>query len=133
MSRSFHRIIACGLALGLAQCGESSVEPQVARFTFRDPLTQDVVRIEIANSDGLQEAEALLQSGGSRWAIGTPRRGNGGFNAPWTWHLDPASISFAEITIEACQSAAAAVADDLDYWINFGQVCLWGKVEARER
>ena len=105
----------------------------MARFTFRDPLTQDVVRLEITGSNGLQEAEALLQSGQERWAVGTPRRGNGGFNSPWTWHLDPASISFAEITIEACQSAASAVADDLDYWINFGQVCLWGTVEARER
>ena len=133
MRRTTWRIVACSLALLLAQCGESGVEPQVARFTFRDPLTQDVVRLEITNADGLQEAEALLGSGQERWAIGTPRRGNGGFNAPWTWHLDPASISFAEITIEACQSAATAVADDLDYWIGFGQVCLWGKVEARER
>lgn len=133
MNRSLRRIMACGLALGLAQCGESSVEPQGARFTFRDPLTQDLVRLEITNAGGRQEAEALLQSGQERWAIGTPRRGNGGFNSPWTWHLDPASISFAEITIEACQTAASAVADDLDYWIGFGQVCIWGKVEARER
>lgn len=65
--------------------------------------------------------------------MGTPRRGDGGFNAPWVWHLDPATISFAEVTIEACQTRASAVEEDLDYWIEFGQVCVSGVVETRER
>jgi hypothetical protein len=98
---------------------------------FRDPQTQDVVRLEITNPAGLAQAEQLLTSGAAQWALGTPRRGNGGFNSPWTWHIDPASVTFAEVTIEACQTAASAIGDDLDYWINFGQVCIWGVVEAR--
>jgi hypothetical protein len=35
------------------------------------------------------------------------------------------------VTIEACQTAASAIGTDLDYWIDFGQVCIWGVVEAR--
>ena len=122
------------LALLLTHCSDST-DPGGggATFVFRDPLTQDVVRLEVTSDEGVEQAEALLQSGDAQWALGRPRRGNGGFNAPWSWHLDPASISFAEVTIEACQSAASAVDDDLDYWINFGQVCLWGVVERRER
>ena len=61
-----------------------------------------------------------------RVAIGTPRGGDGGFNARWPWHLDPATISFAETTIEAFQTAVSAIEDDLDYWIEFGQVCIEG-------
>jgi hypothetical protein len=121
-----------GLALLSSRCSEST-DPGVATYVLRDPLTQDVVRLEVSTTEGLEQAEALLRSGEAQWVLGTPRRGNGGFNAPWSWHLDPASISFAEVTIEACQSAASAVADDLDYWISFGQVCLWGVVERRER
>ena len=123
------------LTIGLLIFGScsDSTDPGGATFVFRDPLTQDVVRLEITTAEGIAQAEALLQSGSAQWALGTPRRGNGGFNAPWSWHLDPASISFAEVTIEACQAAASMVADDLDYWIDFGQLCIWGVVESRER
>ena len=124
-------VVVLGITLTLVRCTDST-EPEGARFVFRDPLTQEVVRLEITNSDGLDQAEDLLQSGAAQWALGTPRRGNGGFNAPWTWHIDPASITFAEVTIEACQVASSAIADDLDYWIDFGQVCIWGNVESRE-
>lgn len=119
-------------ALATVNCGDST-GPEGARFTFRDPVTQDVVRLEITSEEGLAQAEALLSSGTAMWALGTPKRGDGGFNSPWTWHIDPASVTFAEVTIEACQTAMSAIADDLDYWIDFGQVCIWGVVEGRAR
>ena len=126
-------VVRLGLALGLLGCSDSNGPDEVARFVFREELTTDAIRIEITNPTGLDDAEELLQSGQPRWVLGTPRVGDGGFNTGFTWHLDPASISFAEVTIEACQTAASAVADDLDYWIGFGQVCIWGTVESRER
>jgi hypothetical protein len=117
----------------LGGCSDSSGPSDLAEFSFREELTAEVLRIRISNQSGLTEANQLLQSGEARWVIGMPRRGDGGFNTGWSWHLDPASISFAEVTIEACQSAASAVGDDLDYWIGFGQVCVWGVVESRVR
>ena len=124
-------LVAGGVSLASISCSDSTDPVTRARFSFRDPLTQDFVRLEISSPQALDQAEDLLRTGVAMWAIGTPRRGNGGFNAPWTWHIDPASVTFAEVTIEACQTAAAAIDDDLDYWINFGQVCIWGVVEAR--
>ena len=123
-------VLLCALAF--VRCGDAT-DPDGALFVFRDPATNTVVRLEVTNPDGLDQADILLGSGAAQWALGTPRRGNGGFNAPYGWHLDPASITFAEVTIEACQTAASAIDDDLDYWINFGQVCIWGVVESRER
>lgn len=120
----FAAILAC------VSCNDST-GPGGARFVFRDPLTQDVVRLEITSAEGLAQAADLLRSGEGRWALGTPKRGDGGFNAPWAWHIDPASVTFAEVTIEACQTAISAIDDDLDYWIDFGQVCIWGVVEGR--
>lgn len=125
-------IAALGAAMTFGSCSDTT-DPDRASFVFRDPGSNSVVRLEITNSTGLGQAESLLRSGAAQWALGTPRRGNGGFNAPYSWHLDPATITFAEVTIEACQAVASAVADDLDYWIGFGQVCLWGVVESRGR
>jgi hypothetical protein len=125
-------IAALGAALTFGGCSDAT-DPGRASFVFRDPASNSVVRLEITNPTGLDQADVLLRSGAAQWALGTPRRGNGGFNAPYSWHLDPASITFAEVTIEACQSAASAIGDDLDYWIGFGQVCIWGVVESRER
>ena len=118
------------LILSGVGCSDSS-GLEDARFVFRDPLTQDVVQLEITNAEGLAQAEDLLRSGEARWALGTLKRGDGGFNGPWTWHIDPATVTFAEVTIEACQTAMSAIDDDLDYWIDFGQVCIWGAVESR--
>ena len=125
------RLAAVVATLACLSCNDST-GPEGARFVFRDPLTQDVVRLEITGAEGLAQAEDLLGSGQGRWALGTPKRGDGGFNAPWTWHIDPASVTFAEVTIEACQTAMSAIDDDLDYWIDFGQVCIWGVVERRD-
>jgi hypothetical protein len=124
------RFVLSALILAGVGCSDSS-GPDDARFVFRDPLTQDAVRLEITNSEGRAQADALLRSGEARWALGTLKRGDGGFNGPWTWHIDPATITFAEVTIEACQTAMSAIDDDLDYWIDFGQVCIWGVVESR--
>ena len=132
MRRLAQSIVALSAVLTFGSCSDAT-DPDRASFVFRDPGSNSVVRLEITNPTGLEQAEDLLASGAAQWALGTPRRGNGGFNAPYSWHLDPASITFAEVTIEACQVAASAVADDLDYWIGFGQVCIWGVVESRER
>ena len=132
MRRSVLSATVLAIALTQVRCSDAT-DPDRASFVFRDPVSNAVVRLEITNPDGLDQADDLLASGQAQWALGTPRRGNGGFNAPWSWHIDPASITFAEVTIEACQTAASAIADDLDYWIGFGQVCIWGVVESRER
>jgi hypothetical protein len=125
------RLAAVALVAVLMTCSDATDPAASTRFVFRDPATNSVVQLRISNGEGLEQAEALLQSGAAMWALGTPRRGDGGFNAPFTWHIDPATVTFAEVTIEACQVSSTMIADDLDYWINFGQVCIWGVVESR--
>ena len=129
--RTLRSVVFGIVALAALSCNDATDPGSRARFVFRDPLTNEVVRLEITNAEGLSQAEDLLRSGTGQWALGTLRRGDGGFNGPWTWHIDPASVTFAEVTIEACQTVASAIDDDLDYWINFGQVCIWGVVEGR--
>ncbi|MGQ0702263.1 MAG: BP74-related protein [Gemmatimonadales bacterium] len=132
MVRSKGLALFPALCLVLSAC-DSGTGPccGAARFRIRESATSAVFHVEITSASVVAEAEALRASQEARWVIGRPRNGDGGFNAPWTWSLDPATISFAEVTIEACQSTAAMVEDDLPYWIQFGQLCLFGVVEAR--
>lgn len=54
-------------------------------------------------------------------------RGDGGFNQPWSWHLDPATVRMAEISIELCDGRPSMVEDDPDYWLGtVGTFCPWG-------
>jgi hypothetical protein len=112
--RKLRFLVAGVIGLACIGCNDATDAGTRARFVFRDPVTNDVLRLEITNTEGLSQAEDLLRSGVAQWAIGTPVRGDGGFNGPWTWHIDPATVTFAEVTIEACQTAMSAIDDDLD-------------------
>ena len=53
-------------------------------------------------------------------------RGDGGFNQPWSWHLDPTSVRMAEISIELCDGLPSFVEGDLDYWLGTVKTyCPW--------
>jgi len=86
--------------------------------------------VRIAAAALRDTAEALRRSHTERWVVGAIRRGDGGVNGPWSWHLDPTTIAFPEVTIEACQATPEFIEQTLDYWITFGQVCISGFVTA---
>ena len=53
-------------------------------------------------------------------------RGDGGFNTPWSWHLDPASIEVPQVAIEVCDGRPSMVQGDLDYWVDTVRTyCPW--------
>jgi hypothetical protein len=81
------------------------------------------------------EAESLVGAGHQKIVSGPLRPGDGGFNSPWSWHLDPDAIGFADFTIELCDGCPEFVESDLDYWLGtVGQYCPWTtEVVARER
>jgi hypothetical protein len=66
--------------------------------------------------------------------VGELRIGDGGFNKPWSWHLDPETIEIAEVTIELCDGTPSLVESQLEYWLNtVKQFCPWnGKVVAEK-
>jgi hypothetical protein len=53
-------------------------------------------------------------------------RGDGGFNSPWPWHLDPDTVRMAEISIELCDGRPSLIEEDLEYWLDtVGNYCPW--------
>jgi hypothetical protein len=61
---------------------------------------------------------------GRLFPIGPLRRGNGGFNAPWSWHLDPAETRLTEVAIEVCDGTPSYVEAHVDDFVPVGY-CPW--------
>ena len=131
--------IAVSLLL-LAACGRegTSSPPREAVFQVRvcDGSLQapqgEVFRILLQDQPLIQEATALLATGGTHMVSGFVRAGDGGFNAPWSWHMDPASIAFPDVAAEICGSCPSFVENHLSSWLSV-QFCPIGEVIARER
>lgn len=52
--------------------------------------------------------------------------GNGGFNSPWSWHLDPDGVTMAEFAIELCDGTPSEVERNLPYWtFQVETFCPW--------
>jgi hypothetical protein len=91
--------------------------------TFR--VVGDVFRASITNPTGIDQALALWR-GQSQAKIPTGQLecANGTYNCGWTWRMTPASITFAEITIEVCDATPSYVQGNCASFPN-GQYCPW--------
>ena len=86
-------------------------------------------RLHLTEPDDIAEAERLLATGETLIPNGRLRRGNGGFNAPWSWHLDPADFEWAFATIEVCSGCASFVEENRDHWVDvLRRYCPWSAV-----
>jgi len=123
------RILAAVVVLGLLFAGVlvtavlvSSAGPE------RNPVaTFDVVgetyKIELATPELVAHAEALL-AGEPVAAIPLGRvvRDDPGPNAPWSWHIDPATLEFADMTIEVCDGLPSYVEEEI---VTSPDYCPW--------
>ena len=92
----------------------------IATFEVADGQT---FKVELTTADLVDAAAALLGGGdGPNIPIGTVVRDDPGPNAPWTWHLDPATVSFADATIEVCDGIPSDVENGS---ITSDQYCPW--------
>ena len=121
----------------LAACtGTAPTDSGPRLYRVQDPLERSVsFRIVLEDPKAIDEAEALLASGDPRWIVGRLQGGDGGYNAPWSWHLDPtdpAGITFSEITIEECQATPGSVEANLQVWLRrIRLTCLAGRIAQR--
>jgi len=131
-------MLAATFALGACNRSSSPTEPLPEAIFLVDScphLEGERFRVLMRDSALIAEAERLIATAGQRILIGELRRGNGGFNAPWSWHLDPATLEFADMTVEVCDGCASGVEGDLETWLNeVGSFCPWSaRFLAREQ
>lgn len=98
---------ALGAALLLAGC--TATGPTVATF---EVAGQQTFKIELATPELIQHAKDLMAgSEEGRIPVGTIVRDDPSVNAPWSWHIDPATLEFADATIEVCDGLPEYVED----------------------
>ena len=86
-------------------------------------VVDEQYKIELATPELVAHAEALL-AGEDVAAIplGTVVRDDPGVNVPWSWHIDPATLQFAELTIEVCDGLPSYVEDET---VTSPDFCPW--------
>lgn len=99
----------------------SEPDPSFADFVIDVAGEQFVVRISDPATIQLAEDNRLGRN--QRFPLGTLRSGNGSFNAPWTWHLDPGSVRFVEVAIELCDGRPSYVET---HQADYPTYCPWG-------
>jgi hypothetical protein len=130
--------LAAALA-GIAACGGSSATEPSAReavFLVRSSAASgETFHILLRDPRLITEVAALVGRGNRKIVNGELRRGNGGFNQPWSWHLAPETVHLADATIELCDGRPSDVEGDIAYWVDVvGRFCPWGsEIVARVR
>lgn len=113
------------LVLVFSGCDSDSYspsDPQPTLFTI-DACDQQF-RVRITDAATAREAQELVGDGNVKVISGVVRAGNGGFNTGWNWHLDPATIDFADMTIELCDGCPNMVEEDPGTWVG-NRFCPW--------
>ncbi len=98
-----------------------------ALATFR--VNGETLRVWTVNTKTIKDLKAL-KAGTSNAHIPNGRifrgAGKGGYNKPWSWHLDPRDIQMAEVTTEACDGRPSYVeAHVAEFVDNVKRYCPW--------
>lgn len=119
------------IAAATIECG-SPAAPSRSEAIFqvracrgsRSAPNGEIFRILLRDSSVIAQARALVGAGTRRIVLGTLARGNGGFNTPWNWHLDPDTVRFPDLAIELCDGCPSDVEMNGGNWGN-GTFCPW--------
>ena len=100
--------------------------PPLGAGYFRVRVIDETFVIHVTDPQAVQDAKDRFDGKNSMFPIGTLARGDGGFNSPWSWHLDPDTVRMTETSIEVCSGRPSDLEADLDYWIDtLGSFCPW--------
>lgn len=117
--------LACGLAL-LAGCESSPSAQEDDRDAFLVEVVGEQFYVRATNPEAVAALRARQQSGEVSVVLGEVKQGDGGFNAPWSWHLDPATVEVADAAMELCDGRPSMVQQNVGKWIAEARVyCPW--------
>jgi hypothetical protein len=122
------RALATLAALGFATC--SATEPTQVEAEFVVSVLGETFVMRVHDPATIRLAREHLQGRNRNFPVGPLRRGNGGFNAPWSWHFDPAEVRLAEAAIEVCDGTPSYVESHL---ADFPSYCPWAARIVAER
>lgn len=124
--------VAVVLGLGCLGCdvgsdpgpGQAVFEVRACRGSIEEPRGESF-RVAIDDAATTRQASALVGQPGGPIVHGRLVVGNGGFNVPWSWHLDPATVRFVDAAIEVCDACPSLVEANLPAFERLGTYCPW--------
>ena len=118
--------MAIVLGMGTA-CSDDATAPEDLAV-YEVEVAGERFRVALQTEAQVTRAEELLASGAEQNVHGTLKRGNGGFNMTYSWHLDPSSVTFPDMTMEICDGRPQSeVEADVDYFVDTVKYyCPWG-------
>ena len=114
-------LAAAAVAAALTGCVPSG--PTVVTFEVAE---QGTYKIELVTPDQIQHVKDLMAgSEEGRIPIGTIVRDDPSVNEPWSWHIDPKTLEFADQTTEVCDGLPEYVEDRT---LTSDTYCPWSAV-----
>ncbi len=89
----------------------ASTGPTVVTFEVAG-YADETYKIELATPELIEHVKQIMA--GDEVALipnGLVVRDDPSVNAPWSWHIDPASLDFADVTTEVCDGLPSYVED----------------------
>lgn len=128
MARWMEGAILVALAMSAAGCGKDDPVSPGEHPIFEIEQAGERFHIAVADEAVAATLEALRLSGQAAGVInGELLAGDGGFNQPWSWHMDPATIEVVDMSMELCDGRPSFVEDELEYWLQtVKRYCPWG-------
>jgi len=98
-----------------------------AYFQFDYPPNPETFVFKLTDPSKIDEARAILSGHKpNRHVMGNIVKQPVSYNPPWSYHLDPASISFFDFALEVCDATIRAVEERLDEACGaFLPGCVW--------
>lgn len=124
--RRFALFAVLSVSTVLGAC--SSADSAFVDFDVAVGAERFVLRVEDAGT--IAQARDVIAGRRSSFPIGRLVRGDGGFNAPWSWHLDPSEVRLTEVAIEVCDGTPSYVEAHIS---DFPTYCPWSARVTAER
>jgi hypothetical protein len=120
-------IAVLGLAFVFSSC---STEPDSSYAEFVVQVETESFVARIADPAAILQFRQAMAGSRAGFPAGPLRPGDGGFNSPWSWHLDPGETSLVEAAIEVCDGMPSYVET---HQSEFPAYCPWGARIVAER
>jgi hypothetical protein len=118
--------LAVAAALLLPAC---SSDPGAVEADFVVSVNGETFVMRTRDGETIRLARENIERRNRMFPIGPVLTGNGGFNAPWSWHLDPERVRMTEAAIEVCDAMPSYVEAHLS---DFPTYCPWAARVIRE-
>jgi hypothetical protein len=115
---------ALGAVLVLAALNACTSDPSALEAEFVVAVAGETFVLRTSDAETIRLAADNLAGRNTRFPLGPLRRGDGGFNRPWSWHFDPDRVRMVEVAIEVCDGRPTYVESHLDDFLP--AYCPWG-------